>query len=152
LLFNLKAIRENNLTDEFFSCQQTHQSIIQFQDQDVINMVMKGRIKLMPSLFNWTSCDCRKNNKKLHDPIIVHYTGSAKPWSCQNHCAHIYKNDYYKYLLRTPYANYRHYYRMFQWYCRIRDFIFYMKTNRTAFRIKIFGIQIYKKRKKISHS
>ena len=150
LLFNLKNIREDNLIDEFFSCQQNNQNVIKFQDQDVINMVMKGRIKLLPSQFNWISYQSRNNSLPASPgPVIVHYTGNDKPWSLQSFCRHVYKNEYYKYLLRTPYAYYCHdyYYRMVQWWCKFRDFIFYMKTNNTAFRIKVFGIQIYKKAK-----
>jgi lipopolysaccharide biosynthesis glycosyltransferase len=146
LLFNLKAIRENALIDDFFSCQEAYENAIQFQDQDVINIVLKGQIKLLPPQFNWFY------GQKHIEPIIVHYTGKVKPWSLRKGYDHVYKNEYFKYLRRTPYAYHCYYYSMVSGYrsmvpmCRkICDFIFSMKTNQSAFRIKIFGIRIYKK-------
>ncbi|MCL2348821.1 MAG: glycosyltransferase family 8 protein [Planctomycetaceae bacterium] len=142
MLFHLKSIRENNLVDEFFSCQQTNQDIIEFQDQDIINMVLKGRIKLLPAKFNWI------DNKipGIFEPVIVHYVGNIKPWSLHDRRKHVYKKEYFKYLRRTPYSGYRHYYNMIQGCYILRDFIFHMKTNSTAFRIKVFGIRIYKRK------
>ena len=149
LLFNLKAIREDNLTNDFFSCQQINQQIIKFQDQDVINMVLKGRVKLLPFQFNWTGNESRDGT----EPVIVHYVGSGKPWSLQNRCKHVYKNEYFKYLSYTPHAptlNTIIYRRVVQWCYGLREFIFSVKTNGTALRIRVFGIPIYKKTKSIS--
>ena len=147
LLFNLKAIRENNLVNEFFSCQQINQNIIEFQDQDVINMVLKGRIKLLPSQFNWMSWNITNSlSSPCPEPIIVHYTGNVKPWTLDNSCGGL-SEEYWKYLFHTPYASYYFYYHVVLWGRKLRDFIFCMKTSDTAFRIKIFGIRVYKKTK-----
>ena len=147
LLFNLKAIRENNLVEEFFTCQRIHQDIIVYQDQDVINMVLKGRIKLLPSQFNWTSWDTRKVSFPPSPPIIVHYTGSVKPWSLRGKCVHAWKHEYYKYLRLTPYAYYWYYRHIVRWCYKVCNCIFSAKANDTAFRIKIFGIRVYKRTK-----
>jgi len=147
MLFNLKAVREDNIVDEFFSCHRSRQSIIQYQDQDVVNMVLKGRIKLLPSHYNLTT---HVNREDRHiQPIIVHYTGHAKPWYLRERCRHLYKNEYYKYLLLTPYARSPYYFHIAQWWCAFRDFIFsYKVRENTIVRIKIFGVRVYKKSKK----
>ena len=148
LLFNLKAIRENNIIDEFFSCQQTHRKILRFQDQDVINMVLKDRIKLLSPRFNWIA-DKRPDG---FDPIIAHYVGKVKPWTLHHRSRNVYKGEYFHYLLRTPYRHFhRHYhhywYRMVRWCSVLCDCIFSAKANETAFRVRVFGIRVYKKTK-----
>ena len=42
---------------------------------------------------------------EVENPIIIHFVSAPKPWDYG--CTHPYKQEYYKYLQMTPFANYR---------------------------------------------
>lgn len=99
LLMNLKAMRDLNKIQELFSVTEKIGQNLLFQDQDVINIVFKGQIKSLPSLFNFTSRHVADNDSTVLDnAIIVHYTGKKKPWThffCSGNPAEKY---YFQYL------------------------------------------------------
>lgn len=92
IIFNIKNLNEfgfvNKIIDEL-------DKIYWFLDQDIINKILNGRIKILP--FNWNvmhgNDDVNKfisllplneKNKYLEarqSPCIVHYAGPEKPWN-----------------------------------------------------------------------
>lgn len=111
LLFNLKKIREDAVYQEFYKFMEKGYF---FQDQDVINKVCYGRIKVLPEKFNFMISDevCRAKEviKRIKSkdysidetiPAIIHYAGVIKPWkdvSCRysENWWEIYESTFYK--------------------------------------------------------
>ncbi len=89
LLINLKQQREANLRKVYMA--EAEKRYV-FQDQDIINIVCKGHIRLMPRWFNTTPnavndmifniCEqgkCSVLSDRGNSPVIIHYAG-GKPW------------------------------------------------------------------------
>ena len=101
LLLNLKAAREDDLVEKLFSCQQIIHDKIKFLDQDIINVVMMGRIKLLPLKYNVDTYSSI-HDLSQEEPVIVHYTGADKPWSSWNGGCHKHRREYLKYARMMP--------------------------------------------------
>lgn len=104
ILFNLKAIRDSDLVEEFFSINKTCNDWIKFQDQDVLNIVLKNKVYRLDLKYNFTLKDSLSNWSQSKSALIVHYTGVIKPWSKVR--KHPNKLDYlyFKYLKITPFG------------------------------------------------
>lgn len=89
LLINSRKHRELDLKNEFLVHAQKR---YMFQDQDIMNIVCRGHIALMPRCFNTTpnSVDyfvfnkCKESEvlgqlQNNESPVIIHYAG-GKPW------------------------------------------------------------------------
>ena len=81
LLMNLPKIRKDNLAQKFIAKSIALQNKIKFQDQDIINIVCKGKIKPVDSKYNFTSGNIRNEIDKRKFAKIIHYTGADKPWN-----------------------------------------------------------------------
>lgn len=92
LLLNLKEMRNNQISEKFFKYSTELRNIISYQDQDVINIAFKGKIREIDNTYNYTSADVKDHNKNVN-PVIVHYTGKKKPWKkrCDNELAYLWK-------------------------------------------------------------
>lgn len=95
LLINSKKQRDDKLRDEFM---QFSDKKLKFQDQDIVNLVCKGRIKLIspkynitpslyqqyiaqnPALYNFYGTEQKIKAYLKGEDCILHYTG-AKPWN-----------------------------------------------------------------------
>ena len=95
LLLNLKAIREEGLEGVFASLLERNFSS---QDQDILNLACRGRIKLLPFKYNvmtkydvyssslhensylkdWVSAEEWDEGRSL--PTVIHYADRRKPW------------------------------------------------------------------------
>ena len=91
LLLNLKALRENNITEKLWEFLEEN-SPLDYQDQDVLNAVFENNVKFidvkwntmiaLPSLYKFKLI---KKDKKIwqnayKNPYIIHYNGKEKPW------------------------------------------------------------------------
>lgn len=104
ILFNLKEIRKYDLVREFFKTNNEFKDYIFYQDQDVLNLVLKDRVLRVSELYNYTLRDVEDDLKKGESAIIIHYTGVIKPWTkCKRHPN---KLDYlyFKYLAKTSFG------------------------------------------------
>ena len=81
LLFNLKKIRDEHMVKQLFFNQNKYDSIIKFQDQDIINLTFRGKIKELDDRYNVTTVDFDKKRARLKNAVIIHYTGALKPWN-----------------------------------------------------------------------
>ncbi len=112
LLMNLKRIREDNLTERFCSLADKGYPM---QDQDILNKVCYGNIKIIPFKYNtmiarvYQYSDTIGNvfsqqelNDGIHHPVIVHFLDKVKPWEDYST---IWAAKWLKYALSTPYTS-----------------------------------------------
>ena len=125
LLINLKKIRKENITQKFFEFMDKYQDKLTQEDQTVINIVLHGRIGLLPPKFgmwNFHTKDSLLNHnnygnqnlgikaydekeiiKAWNTPSIIHYV-RAKPWRIRTKITHIkFHEDWWEYAKRTNY-------------------------------------------------
>lgn len=77
LVMNAKKMRDDNLKDLFLNHMQNKYI---YQDQDIINIVCKGKIKLISRIWNYPVFHSKKVQMIAEEtPVIIHYAG-AKPW------------------------------------------------------------------------
>lgn len=86
ILFNLDAIRKEKIVPILFENTKKMKDIIEYQDQDIINITFHGRMKEVDSIYNFASSNVAHEKHKRFHAIIIHYTGPIKPWSkkCRN--------------------------------------------------------------------
>lgn len=107
LLFNLKKIRDEQLVEKLFLATKELSSIIQYQDQDILNIVFKNNIKELPRKYNYTFCDVVTYPlSELTKASIIHFTGDKKPWDFFYKSQNVAETYYYKYLKESPYRRY----------------------------------------------
>lgn len=73
----------------------------EYNDQDVLNVVLDGKVKLVSPVWNLQSFSVQQNTN--FQPVLVHYTGSEKPW--QVSCIHPYKDNYLNVYRRSAYGD-----------------------------------------------
>ena len=102
LLLNLKKLREDTISKLLFEKTKELEEIIKYQDQDIINIVFKNKIKYLDSIYNYAGTNMHKEWKKHKHAIIIHYTGPQKPWlpKCHNKLRKIWKK-YDKYFSKV---------------------------------------------------
>jgi len=117
MLINNKLWIANSLTDKVIKFVDYNQSVIQFVDQCGLNAVINGKWIKISLKFNQQAVIFEKDfkekyncfaddelNEAKENPVIIHYTGSSKPWHFRN--KHPYKHLYWKYLRMTPFKRY----------------------------------------------
>jgi lipopolysaccharide biosynthesis glycosyltransferase/glycosyltransferase involved in cell wall biosynthesis len=87
LLFNLQQIRKDNKVGDLFDTTLKKRGT-RFQDQDVLNIAFKGRIKQIDGSYNFATEDQFTWPGKICCARILHFTGRKKPWDT-GACAHI---------------------------------------------------------------
>ena len=98
ILFNLKKLREDNIAEKYFKNNEIYKDKIKYQDQDVINITLSNKIKIIDSIYNFTRNDKTKNR---NDAVIIHFFGAKKPWKILSF--NKLKQLYYYYYIRSPY-------------------------------------------------
>ena len=130
-LMNLKKLRIHNYSNTFINFINKNSEKLLAGDQDVLNIVLSNKIKLIHPKWNSTSyIFVVKNNKKCNlskkdfytcknDPSIIHFDG-VKPWATGSQ--HQYKKIFKKYLKQTEFKNYK---TKFNFQNLIKNQIFY---------------------------
>lgn len=116
LLINLDYWREHDIVNQSIHYITTYPENLLFNDQDVLNALLYDKKIFID--FQWNMQDGffrRKRkispdtwseiDKAMTNPIILHYTGSKKPWHYKSE--HPYKSEYFKYLDMTPWQGKR---------------------------------------------
>lgn len=121
ILMNLKALGKNDFENKCAEFIVAYRKAIRHVDQDVLNYVCHSHVMWIDPKYNlihlyidkWQILD-RYNSpytlqamqKAVANPVIIHYTGSRKPWhyACRNQLAYKYR----KYLRLTPWKDYRY--------------------------------------------
>lgn len=109
LLMNLDQMRKDEVTNRLIDDTRRHVADFPFQDQDVINFSLKGRIRTLAPKYNWTHhcCDMKRKGRmqETDDVVIAHYTSYSKPWNAGRLCKHDKAMRYFHYLEKTPYRD-----------------------------------------------
>ncbi|MBW5381234.1 glycosyltransferase family 8 protein [Brachyspira hampsonii] len=101
LLINNKLWKENNIEQQFIDYYEKNYQTC-FGDQDILNEVLKDKIKYVPEKWLFFS-DKRYHykNSNLEDLIIIHYLGFDKPWM-ENCRTSLLIDEFWKYYQYTP--------------------------------------------------
>lgn len=97
MLLNLQQLRQKNAANIMLSIAHDKKSVIQWLDQDVLNIFFNNKWTELPQLYN--AHHLRHRLEQL--PLIIHFTGSYKPWQWAN--SHPYRKLYWYYLSKTPF-------------------------------------------------
>lgn len=99
LLMNLKELRDFHFQEKFLYLLETVKFTVA-QDQDYLNRLCKGRVKIISDCWDKMPFGTKEENvENLH---LIHYNLSYKPW----HFDGIWYEEYFwKYAKRTEYYN-----------------------------------------------
>ena len=125
LLVDMKKWREEKIVEKFVDYMEEMEGDISFEDQGVINHVLKNEISTLPFKYNVTTqffdfgfdgfsmmkkdevrYERKEVEKGLEDPAIVHFTNSfasERPWV--KGCEHKYVNEWMKYKENTEWKD-----------------------------------------------
>lgn len=115
-IMDLEKLRLENYTKKFIDFVNINSEKLITGDQDVLNIVLVDKIKLISPQWNSTSylfvtknykrcgLDKKTYDKYTKEPSIVHFDG-IKPWSPGS--SHPYKKYFFKYLSKTKFYNYK---------------------------------------------
>ena len=114
MLLNLDMWRKNSLRKKVLEFIRKKPHTIKYGDQCALNAVVDGNwVSVSPKYNMQTAILAMENSvRKLHYnfneideavncPVIVHYTGSSKPWHLRNN--HPFKKLYWEHLNQTAY-------------------------------------------------
>lgn len=116
LLINLDFWRKIDTYALSLDYIEKHHDRIIHHDQDVFNALFHDRRKALPVQFNMQDAFYRRRRQwiqpallpaidaALENPVIVHFTGSHKPWEYK--CYHPFRKEYQRYIDLTPYKGY----------------------------------------------
>lgn len=100
LLINLKEYRKENIEKQLFDYVKENFCNIKMGDQEIINKVLKGKIKLLDDEYNVQISNFTNRSNYTNNPKIIHFTSRRKPWHFGSFSYH--KKYYFKYLQMTP--------------------------------------------------
>ncbi len=80
LLMNLKQMRKDHIGQKLLDTTLKMKDRIQYQDQDIINIVCHKKIKMLDSIYNFAIENIKSEKSKRKQACIIHYTGANKPW------------------------------------------------------------------------
>lgn len=146
LLINSDLWRKDNISQKLLELSYENQKEILWLDQDVINIVLQGKIKYLNNLYNAQVSELKfgltKDFNKIADKaVIIHYVGYKKPWQ-NNHF--ILSRYYYKYLLKTKFA-YKYFLLLLSEIFSIKEEISGVKTYRV---IRVLGLKLKLRKEK----
>lgn len=110
MLINLEHWRTHNISRECVEYNRKNPERIVFNDQDLLNAVLHGKIHFAPVTWNMQDGFYRRTYTKkiplntLKNPAVIHYT-NRKPWNYESQ--HPLRETYFKYLDLTVWAGER---------------------------------------------
>lgn len=100
LVMDLEKIKNNDVEHQFEEWTKQNIDSIKMGDQQIINEVLKGKIKILSDVWNVQSSNFINRSSYTNNPKIIHYVAKKKPWHFGSFSYH--KNYYFKYLELTP--------------------------------------------------
>ncbi len=97
LLINLDLWRESNISTKLFETISEG-----LDDQDILNIILKGKKILVDNKWNWQGK--AKNYKEKTPPALIHFITAYKPWITGSKLG--FNNEYFKALKLTPWNNF----------------------------------------------
>jgi lipopolysaccharide biosynthesis glycosyltransferase len=114
MLMNIAKWRRDHIKERVIDLVRRKPLAVHFADQCGLNSVVNGRWRELHPKFNVQGCffetdintysACFPNRNLMtavHSPVIVHYSGSGKPWHFGY--KHPYRKLYWTYLRKTPF-------------------------------------------------
>lgn len=98
ILINLKKWREDNLEKKLFDTIDDG-----LDDQDILNIVMKGNVKTLDEKWNWQK-KAKHYPKNQPYPSLIHFITAYKPWLTGSHEG--FNHEYFKSLKLTPWNSF----------------------------------------------
>ena len=116
LVINLKAWRDNNITEKCIQYAHSWNGDIPHNDQGILNAVCRGKIKILPPAYNLQNPMLEMSVEQIRrlgkidvyytqeeideavkDPVVVHFTEEFynRPWFAP--CTHPYRDCYWRY-------------------------------------------------------
>ena len=102
LIFDIKKMAEMGVEKQFVDWTREHFETIKLGDQEIINEVLKGKIKVVEDEWNVQSSNFVNRSSYTNTPKIIHFVSKNKPWHFGSFSYH--KDYYFKYLQLTPWA------------------------------------------------
>lgn len=97
LLMNLDELRKFNFQEKFiYSLDKIKFSVA--QDQDYLNRLCKGRVKIVDS--NWNRMPIAREKENQGDIKLIHYNLAYKPWHFEDI---LYKDYFWNYAKKTEF-------------------------------------------------
>ena len=81
LLMNLKKMRQEQFFKKILLESKNLMPFIKYSDQDILNILAKGKIKKIDCIYNMTTTHVKDLPSKRNLAKIIHYTGKFKPWT-----------------------------------------------------------------------
>jgi len=100
LVMDLKNMRKLDLETKFLEWTREHINTITCGDQEIINEVCKGQIKVVEDEWNVQSSNFTNRSSYTHNPKGIHFVAKKKPWHFASFSFH--RDYYFKYLQLTP--------------------------------------------------
>ena len=141
IVFDLDKIREQNIEEQFKECVNRQSDKIRLGDQDIINVILKDKIKLLEGEWNLQSSNFVNRSSFSNTPKAIHLLG--KPWKYGSLCIH--KKEYFKYLQMTPWAKDKKDIKNWTIYNEIVSDILFIKRRPLFFLRPHFYIGLYYK-------
>lgn len=98
IVFDLNKMRQDNTEEKLLIWTKTNLDKIKLGDQEIINEVLKGSIKILADEWNVQSSNFLNRSSYTKHPKAIHLL--FKPWIWASSCIH--KKEYFKYLQFTP--------------------------------------------------
>lgn len=102
LVMDLDRFRKESISEKLINETLDNKYDFKYQDQDIINIVLKDRIQPVSEKYNYTTENTLHYDTSVQ-PVIIHFTGATKPWSIIKKCRNPYRGLYFKYLMMSPY-------------------------------------------------
>ena len=100
LVMDINNMKAQKLEQKFLDYTQANINNIKMGDQQIINDVLKGQIKIVSDEWNVQSSNFTNRSSYTHNPKIIHYVSKKKPWHFASFSYH--RDLYFKYLQMTP--------------------------------------------------
>ena len=114
IVMDLEKIRAQNIEEQFLQYTLENAEKITVGDQEIINDVLKGKIKVLDKDWNVQTSNFVNRSSYSNNPKVIHYVSKQKPWIYGNW--NYYKKYYYENLQLTPWALREE--EQFDWYIR----------------------------------
>ena len=126
MMISLSHWREHNLSERFVDFYKSHPNLL-FVDQDILNGVLHDKWQHLPLAWNvqdgFLRRKCRVRKEMMSEvvdackhPLIIHFTGSRKPWNYD--CLSPLRYEYFTYVDMTAFRGSRPTTPM-RWSCKL---------------------------------
>lgn len=161
LLINNQLWREENIQEKLFRYMEQPRYPLDYMDQDVLNDVLKEKIRYVSPAWNMTEWVFRLCNlldiqleqyEYRYTPKIIHYTGSVKPWHLEADLSSSFVQRYQDMWRGSPWRaefrrmrRKRRLYRLKRWLFSIRTTPRYYNDIPATLREVVFcGLPLYR--------